>query len=155
ENAAVAGVKTVLVTGASLVPPVALDLVRARGYEVRHLRRDHFTPDELHRALAGAAGYLIGGYEEPTAGHFEAARELEAVAWVGTDFQSYVPGWRRAMELGVAFVNAPGANAVSVAEFTMLLVLAMARPFVAHVVGAGHPGSEPLPPGRELSGGTL
>src|SRR5688572_11518799 len=72
---------------------------------------------------------------------FERAHALEAVAFVGTDFRAHVPGWLRAFELGIAFVSTPGANAVSVAEYAIRLMLIPARPLPPALVG------------RELEGG--
>lgn len=147
--------KLVLVTGVSLVPDEALALIEQNGYAIRRVSQDQLTVDELHAALDGVSGYLIGGYEEPLAEHFEAAGALEAVAWIGTDYRAYVPGWRRAFDLGIAFVNSPGANAESVAEFTMLLALTTVRPFIGRLA---MPGKEPAAseaPGRELRGRTL
>ena len=107
------------------------------------------------RRCDGVVGYMIGGYEEPLAEHFERAGELRAVGWVGTDYKAYVPGWERAIELGIAFLNAPGANAPSVAEFACLLMLAMARPFTQRVlVPGGATGSLPTP-GVDLLGRRL
>lgn len=142
--------KVVLVTGTSLVPEAARDYMESRGYQVRYIAQDAFTPEELTEALAGVSGYLIGGYEEPLASHFEAATKLEAVAWVGTDYKAYVPGWQRAFELGIAFLNSPGTNAVSVAEFTALLMLSLFRPFTARIVRGGEPISDLSAPGHDL-----
>jgi phosphoglycerate dehydrogenase-like enzyme len=114
------------------------------------VRQDVFTDDELTAALDGVAGYLVGGYEEATAEHVDAAKSLEVLGFVGTDFRTYVPGWRRAFEVGVAVVNSPGTNAVSVAEFTVRLALTLARPFPSDQP----PGAEPEP-GVELAGRTL
>ncbi|SFY49494.1 NAD(P)-dependent oxidoreductase [Streptomyces sp. F-1] len=132
--------RIVLVTGTSLVVPSALQEVEARGYTLRRLEKDEITGAELRRALLGASGYIIGGYEEPEAEHFEEAALLEAVAFVGSDYRGFVPGWRRAMELGIAFSATPGANADSVAEFTLLLMLAMARPILGSVARSGADG---------------
>ncbi|MER6539093.1 NAD(P)-dependent oxidoreductase [Streptomyces sp900105755] len=132
--------RTVLVTGTSLVALPALQQVEARGFTLRRLQQDEITGAELHSALRGASGYVIGGYEEPEAEHFESAELLEAVAFVGSDYRGFVPGWRRAMELGIAFSSTPGANADSVAEFTMLLILTLARPFLGSVARPGQHG---------------
>jgi D-3-phosphoglycerate dehydrogenase len=146
--------RTILVTGKTLVPHEALVDLRDRGFEVRHVRSDEIGDDRLHEALDGVSGYLIGGYEEPRAAHFDAATALEVVAFMGTDYQGYVPGWQRAFELGIALVSCPGANAESVAEFTLLLMLSLARPFTARLL-PGVDGDAPSPPGMELSGRTL
>jgi len=142
--------KIVLVTGTSLVPKAARDYMESRGYQVRYIAQDAFTADELSEALTDASGYLIGGYEEPLASHFEAATKLEAVAWVGTDYRAYVPGWERAIELGIAFLNSPGTNAISVAEFTALLTLSLTRPFISRIVRPGEPVSDLSAPGSDL-----
>jgi D-3-phosphoglycerate dehydrogenase len=143
--------RVVLVTGTQLVPPPAIAFVQSRGYEVRHVRQDHLKPEELHVALEGAAGYLIGGYEQVLPEHFEKAGDLEVVAWVGTDYQGHVPGWKTAFERGIAFINAPGANARSVAEFTTLLMLTMARPFTTAILSPMVAETPQLPPGTDLA----
>jgi D-3-phosphoglycerate dehydrogenase len=132
----------ILVTGSNF-PAEVLTMIEKRSFPVRAVRADDLTDAGLHDALDGVRGYLIGGREEPVAEHFERATTLEAVAFVGTDYRGYVPGWRRAFELGIAFVSTPGANAVTVAEFTVRLMLTLARPLPAG------------PASRELSGQTL
>lgn len=146
----VARMKVVLVTGTSLVPREARDFIASRGFDVRYVAKDTFTPGELTESLADVSGYLIGGYEEPSADHFEAATLLEAVAWVGTDYKANVPGWKHAMELGIAFLNSPGTNAVSVTEFTVLLTLMMTRPFISRIALSGHEPADLSTPGRDL-----
>jgi phosphoglycerate dehydrogenase-like enzyme len=141
--------KTILVTGASLVPDEALDLVRRRGFHLRHIKNDHLDRDALAAALDGVAGYVVGGDEKALDEHFSAAADLEAVAWVGTDYRANIPGWRRAQQRGIAIVNTPGANATSVAEFTVLLTLSVVRPltWVSSVDHVDRPA-----PGVELHG---
>lgn len=147
--------KIVVVTGSSLVPDSVCDLIERRGYTVRRVEQDNFTSAELHQALKGASGYLIGGYEQPLAEHFERSDRLEAVAWVGTDYKANVPGWRRAVDLGIDMINAPGANAISVAEFTVLLLLTMSRPFTNDIATpTGRADGLPAP-GADLNGRRL
>ena len=153
--------RIVLVTGTDTVPPEACTLIEDRGFKLRHIPAEDLDRDQLHRALAGVSGYLIGGNEKPLDEHFEQAGKLKVVAWVGTDFRANVPGWERAFDLGIAFVSTPGENAVSVAEFTLHLLLGIARPFAARTgteetgnsAGAGTRDS--FPPGVELHGRTL
>lgn len=150
----------ILVTGTTLVPPEARRLITDRGFALREVNDDHLSADGLHTALDGVRGYLIGGYEEPEPAHFEQAAALEAVAFVGTDFQSYLPGWRTAYDLGIALANTPGENATSVAEFTILLTLTLARPFTDAIARTPHSPAAPItatspPEGRELGGRTL
>jgi phosphoglycerate dehydrogenase-like enzyme len=153
--------RTILVTGVGVVPLEACQLIEGRGFSIRTVPDEHVNGAELHDALRGVSGYLIGGYEEPTAAHFEQAIGLEAVGCVGTDFRGSMPGWRRAFELGIAVVSAPGENAVSVVEFTILLMLALARPFNANLTAAQETDDEapraalPAPVGVELCGRSL
>lgn len=147
--------KLVLVTGTTLVPAGVITSIRDRGFRIRHVREDQLDADGLARALEGVHGYLIGGFETPLPAHFDAAVDLEAVAWTGTDYKPHVPGWPRAVERGVTLIAAPGANAVSVAEFTLLLMLSVARPMLNRI---SVPGREPgalSEPGLELSGRRL
>ena len=88
--------RTVLVTGSTLVPDSVVDDIGRRGYEVRLFRRDDLSAGELHDALRGVSGYLIGGRELFGAEHLESARSLAAIGFVGTDAEAYVPGWRPA-----------------------------------------------------------
>ena len=120
--------KIVLVTGATLVPPLVIQRIQEHGYDVRHIEDDSLDKQQLHDALRGVSGYLIGGDEKVLDEHFERAEALAAVAWIGTDFKANVPGWRHAFELGIGVINAPGANARSVAEFAFALMLALSRP---------------------------
>ncbi|MGX4692337.1 NAD(P)-dependent oxidoreductase [Streptomyces sp. JNUCC 63] len=142
-------------SGSKLVPEDVLSYIRFRGYETRHTPQDHFTSAELDKLLDGARGYLIGGYESASAKNFEQATALEAVAFVGTDYKAYVEGWSRAQELGVALISSADANAVSVAEFTVSLILAMARPLLSGITRVGSEGAGQETPGLELDGKCL
>jgi D-3-phosphoglycerate dehydrogenase / 2-oxoglutarate reductase len=120
----------VLVTGSDLVPDQALIPLQEAGLVVRRIRVDTLSAPELHRVLKGVAGYVIGGAEKPLAEHFERADALRVVVFTGTDFRAHVPGWRRAVELGIKMESCPGTNATAVAESTIMLMLSMARPAI-------------------------
>jgi D-3-phosphoglycerate dehydrogenase len=149
----------VLVTGTQLVPKEACDLIGRHGFKVRWIEDDSLDEARLHEELADAVGYLIGGDEKVLGEHFDRAANLEAVAWLGTDFKANVPGWEQAVKRGIALISTPGENAISVAEFTVLLILTMARPFIARANGGstGGPGELPVDSARaiELNGKTL
>ncbi|MEU1186099.1 NAD(P)-dependent oxidoreductase [Streptomyces sp. NPDC005859] len=142
-------------SGSNLVPEEVLAYVRSRGYETRHAAHDHFSPSELDDLLDGARGYLIGGYESATAENFERATTLEAAAFVGTDYKAYVAGWSRAHSLGIALVHAAGANAVSVAELTVSLILAMSRSLCPNPLTPESKETEQPSVGTELHGKRL
>ncbi|WP_327314953.1 NAD(P)-dependent oxidoreductase [Streptomyces sp. NBC_01235] len=145
----------VAVSGSNLVPEGVLSYVRSRGYETRHVPHDHFSPTELDHLLDGARGYLIGGYESANEENFERATELEVAAFVGTDYQANVGGWKRAHSLGIAVVHAAGANADSVAELTVSLILAMSRSLCSSPLTPQSVETEQPPAGTELHGKRL
>ncbi|MGW2650161.1 NAD(P)-dependent oxidoreductase [Streptomyces sp. NPDC001393] len=145
----------ILITGTNIVSDAAIAYIEGRNYTPRRIRRDDLTEDELIIALDGAAGYLIGGNEAPTDKVFEASGALRAAVFVGTDYQLYVPGWRRAGSLGVAVVSTPGANTRSVAEFTFLLMLSLSRAFASTVGSPARTGTTAGPMGRTLAGQRL
>jgi len=119
--------KKILITGSNLVPKEALDYLSEHDFEIIHVSDNFLDSKKLQKEMKSSSAYIIGGYEQPTAEHFSYAKDLEVVAWPGADFKSNIPGWQRAYELGIAVVNAPGANANSVAEFTIALMLMMSR----------------------------
>jgi phosphoglycerate dehydrogenase-like enzyme len=145
----------VLVTGSALVPGEVRRYIEGRGYAVRAVEQEQCTAAELHAALDGVSGYLIGGSEMLLDEHVERAHRLRAVAFVGTDFRAHVPAWRCVEARGIAMINTPGANAHAVAEFTLLLILLMQRPMVGQIAACGGPASELPEPGRDLRGARL
>jgi phosphoglycerate dehydrogenase-like enzyme len=144
-----------LATGSSLVTDEACAYIRGRHYGIRRVADDYLDADGLHEALDGVAGYLIGGYEEPMGEHFALHPALEAVAWLGSDYKPFVPGWRIGHQRGIAFITSPGTNADAVAEFTLLLCLTMARPFTESVVRPDSPIPGLSAPGRECAGQSM
>ena len=100
-----------------------LDELRAAGHEV-DVRTD-LTPDELVRAVEGAAALIIRSATQVTAEVLAAATDLVVVgrAGIGVDNVDVAEATRR----GVMVVNAPQSNILSTAEHTMALLLAQAR----------------------------
>ena len=80
---------------------------------------------DLTSILPGVDGY-IAGLDLIDRAALEAANELQVVAryGVGTDRVDL----EAARELGIVVTNTPGANAVSVAELTVALILNLVRP---------------------------
>jgi D-3-phosphoglycerate dehydrogenase len=136
--------KRALVTG----PPVR-DSYRARlsrlGFEVVNgssaaleilgipaSQRDRdLTEDEMVRLLPKVSVYLYGGLEAASATVLAAGKELELVAFLGT-------GWAdagcvdeaAARKTGVLVTNTPHANAASVAEIAIGLLISLERQIV-------------------------
>ena len=134
-----------------LGPEAALLLTQA-GYEV--VERSGLAGVELGRALAGADALLVRGATKVTREVLVSANGLRAVARAGSGVDNIDLDACR--ERGVAVFNAPGANAVSVAEHAWALILALFRhvPAAAASMAAGRWEKNDLG-GREVRGKTL
>lgn len=97
------------------------------GYEVVRVEKPDMSEEELIEAVKGKVGYILGGIEYVTDKVFEAADELKAIVFTGTGFKGHIPGWQRAMELGIKIGNTPYANVYEVAEWGLAATLAMQR----------------------------
>ncbi len=106
---------------------------------------------ELAAALSDADG-LLAGLDEIDASVFERAPRLRVVARYGTGLDRVDLG--AAARHGVVVTTTPGANANAVAELTIALVLALARPVVRGRERA-RAGEWPALTGVELAGRTL
>ncbi len=107
---------------------VVADKISERGIELlRKLGWDVVTPAAaaLTAELANAEGLIVRSATRVTAELLEKAPELKVVgrAGVGVDNVDVEAATRR----GVLVMNTPGGNAVSVAEHTFALLLALAR----------------------------
>ncbi len=106
----------------------ALELLRKAGHAV--VERTDLQGSELIRALEGCQALIVRGATKVTGEVLRGASDLRVVARAGTGLDNIDTAV--AQELGIAVFNAPAANAVSVAE----LVLAMMLAFERHLVGA-------------------
>ncbi|MCC7370793.1 MAG: phosphoglycerate dehydrogenase [Chloroflexi bacterium] len=118
---------TVLVTRryANLSPDGPLAPLYAAGHEVRYVPANPQTPAaELIRALDGCDA-VVAIIEPYTAEVFDGAPTLRHVSRIGIGYDAVdIPA---ATERGVVVSNTPGANANAVADFTMGLLLGVAR----------------------------
>ena len=97
------------------------------------LRQDGWTVDaragrpldELARALADADGLIVRSATKVTAELIDAAPRLRVVGRAGTGVDNV--DLEAASARGILVLNAPGVNAISVAEHAMALMLASAR----------------------------
>jgi phosphoglycerate dehydrogenase-like enzyme len=107
--------------------------------------------DEIAPLLADADG-LLAGLDELSAGVFDQAPRLKVVARYGVGVDRI--DLEAAARHGVTVTVTPGANANAVAELTIALLFALARPLTAgrERVRAGE---WPALPGIELQGRTL
>ena len=100
-----------------------IDALNAAGFEVDV--QLGLSPDELLRAVDGAAALVIRSATQVDAAVLEAGRELVVVgrAGIGLDNVDVDAATKR----GVMVVNAPQSNVLSAAEHTIALLLAQAR----------------------------
>lgn len=118
---------TILITDTLFILKEHEEKIRAAGYEIERLETPTATEKELIEHIKGKIGYVLGGIEHVTDSVIEAADSLRAIAFTGADWRHYIPGHRLATEKHIAIANTPGANSVTVAEFTLLIMLAMTR----------------------------
>ena len=105
------------------LPPSALDILRAEGWNVD--ARTGRSPEQLATDLAAADAIVVRSATKVTAPLIAAAPKLRVIARAGTGVDNVdVPA---ASARGIVVMNAPGANSISVAELAMAQVLALAR----------------------------
>jgi D-3-phosphoglycerate dehydrogenase len=106
--------------------PEAIERVRAAGHEV--IERTGLKGAELIAALDGVHGLMIRGATRVTAEVLRGAPSLKVVVRAGTGLDNVDRAAAR--ECGVEVRNTPAANAVSVAELTIGMMLAFERHLV-------------------------
>lgn len=119
--------KRLLITDSFFIPQKYVDQLTNAGYEVIRLDKPAATEDELIDALKGVSVYIIGGVEQVTDRVLETTTELETIIFTGVDYSKFVPGEVTAKKKGISILNAPGANAIGVAEFAVAVALALQR----------------------------
>ena len=120
--------------------------------------RLHVAPprDGLAGDLAHAEGLLIAGPMRVTRELIAAAPRLRVVASVSVGFDHI--DLDAAAERGIAVCNTPGVLTDAVADYTMLLILELARgvlPYAAMVRDGRWAKGEPVPLGFDLAGKAL
>ena len=103
--------------------PAAERVLLEAGFEVK--KETGLAGDALVAALAGRQGLLVRGQTKVTADVLGRAKDLKVVARAGAGVDNV--DTRAAAAAGIAVYNAPGANAVSVAELTWGLIFALLR----------------------------
>jgi len=121
--------KRILFTGDTLADSRRAELSK-QGFEVIPARID-MNEDELIAALAGMDAYILGGEEIATERVLMASKDyLKVATFFGTGYEKYI-AVPKALELGIAVTNTPHANAHSVAEFTVALLLSTVKQVVS------------------------
>ena len=138
---------------ADALAPAAAETLAAAGHEVE--TKTGLKGDDLVRALQGRQALLVRGATKVTAEVIRACPDLRVVARAGTGLDNIDVAVAR--ERGITVLNTPAANAVSVAELVLGLLLAFER----HIAGAsadlrgGRWEKTKYAAGRELAGKTL
>ncbi len=119
----------VLITDSLFLPIGGADEQRIReaGYEVDRLDVPKADEETLIERIQGKDGYLLGGIESVTDRVIEAADNLKAIAFTGSGFAEFIPGWEVATTKGIAISAARGENAGAVAEWSLVSGLALIR----------------------------
>jgi len=108
---------------ADALDPAALARVREAGHEV--IERTGLAGDALVQALDGVHAVMVRGATKLTGDVIRRAPSLRAVVRAGTGLDNV--DLAAARDRGVFVSNTPAANAVSVAELTLGLMLALER----------------------------
>lgn len=116
-----------LITDSFFISQKYVDQLQNAGYEVVRLDKPAATEDELIEALQGVSLYIIGGVEQVTNRVLKSTTNLRAIIFTGVDYSKFVPGEETAKKKNISILNAPGANAIGVAEFAIAVALAMQR----------------------------
>ena len=121
------------------------------GFDVDRLDHPDGTDHQLIDALRRKRAYVCAGMERVSAKVIAATDELEIIAFPGSGYTEFIPGWKEATRRGIAISAQIGVNAPSVAEFTITLMLVMLRrlPALLRDVDPG------LWPAREVGSLTL
>ncbi|MEO8104818.1 MAG: NAD(P)-dependent oxidoreductase [Candidatus Saccharibacteria bacterium] len=119
--------KLLLITDNFFISPAHVQKLVEAGYDVKRLDKAAATEEELIEALNGVSVYIIGGIEQVTDKVLDSTDALQAIIFTGVDYSKFVPGEKTAVAKGIKIFNAPGANAVAVAEFAVAVALAMQR----------------------------
>jgi D-3-phosphoglycerate dehydrogenase len=134
------------------LPAAATERLRAAGHEV--VEQSGLQGEALARALEGCQGLIVRSATKVTAEVLRGAPSLRAVTRAGTGLDNVDAEAARAR--GIAVHNTPAANAVSVAELVIGLLLAFERRLVpaATAMADGRWEKKRLA-GREIAGRTL
>lgn len=118
----------VLFTGCPM-DEIEITELRNEGLEIKAAKGD-LSEDELIYELTGMDAYVCGGDELVTPRVLEAMKNVRLYAFYGTDYRRFIDV-KAAREKGIVVTNTPGANAASVAEFTVALILAAHKRLVS------------------------
>ena len=112
--------RNLLFTGKAL-PQECKEKLESMGFNVI-VEKPNLSEDELIEALTDVSAHILCGAEKFTARVLQSASKLRIISFFGVGYDTYIDA-KAATANGIAVTNAPGANAQSVAEFTISLIL--------------------------------
>lgn len=112
--------KTILFTGCTLSES-QLEELKKKGFLIKPQKID-LSEYDLIKELKDCDGYILGGEEIATAKVIESAKSLKVIGFYGAGYERYVDT-AVATQRGIPVTNTPQANAPTVAEFTVALIL--------------------------------
>lgn len=120
--------KRVLFTGNTLTENEQAAL-KSRGFEIVPASYD-LTEDQVANLLRDCDGYILGGDEIVTESMLEKAGDrVKAISFFGAGYEKYIDV-QATSKRNILVANTPGANAHSVAEFTVAMLLAATKGIV-------------------------
>lgn len=144
--------KKVLFTGDTLTEEKREEL-KKRGITVIPASYD-LSADKVAELLNECDGYILGGDEIADADMLKrAGKKLKAISFFGAGYEKYIDV-KTAKELGIKVANTPAANADSVAEFTVALMISVIKDIVNNSI-ATKCGEWSRPQTFDLSGKTI
>ena len=141
----------ILVTDSLFIFDEHIQTLAEAGYKVERLDTPSATSEQLTKALQGKVGYILGGIETVSDEVLASVDSLRAIAFTGTDFKSFIPGWKTAQDKGIMIADAPAANAQAVAEFALAVGLSMQR----NLYELGRTGEKKFESTRSFQGATI
>lgn len=144
--------KKILFTGDTLSDGQRLELKNA-GFEIVPASYD-LSGREVARLLNDCDGYILGGDEIADSKMIESAgNKLKVISFFGAGYEKYIDV-KAATKRGIKVANTPGANANSVAEFTVALMCSIVKDIVSNTI-ATKAGDWSRPKTFDLNGKTI
>ncbi len=119
--------KKILITDSLFIFKEHEDKLRKAGYEIERIDKANAGEEELIKAIKNKDGCILGGIEKVTDKVIEVANNLKVISFTGTDWRAVILGHELATKKGIHISSAPTANANSVAEYTVSIILSMTR----------------------------
>jgi len=120
--------KRILFTGNTLNENERAELLK-RGFEIVPASYD-LSEDQVADLLVDCDGYILGGDEIVTESMLsKAGAKLKAISFFGAGYEKYIDT-QATKKRNIMVANTPGANANSVAEFSIAIMLAAVKGIV-------------------------